>query len=489
MEYSNDSLGQQPPVSQDETARQDNGAQGDQQASQYPNGGNAANVAPAAPQPEQLPWPPGFAGQLANFIYHNSYLAIPEVAISATLGLLAGVCGRAFETPTGKDLALYIILVARSGIGKDGIHDGIPKLISLAAIPGAEYFVRAQDFASGPALHKALLMQPGFLNLQGEFGRKLKGMSNLSNAPMQELRTVMTNAYAKDFLEGKAYSSSEKSLLGVQWPALSFLGETTPGTFSESQTPDMMEDGFMSRFFIITYDGPRPSPNEARGSYEFEPGELEQWKAIVARALPYQGTFNIPKTRIPVEWNNDAYDKLERFEIECTDSINSTEDESERQVWNRAHIKALKIASLLAVADNDVHPKIDLGHSTWAITVVRRDIAAFQARKKNGDIGTDDHAREQKLLALAGRYIRNGVADSYKIPKEIQQNGIIPRVYFQRSISKTSAFANHRAGASLALDMTLRSLIDSGYLMELPKDKMATEYKYFGKCYRLLREQ
>jgi hypothetical protein len=485
MNYSNDSLGRSQPEMQDETRRQDNDAGSEQQPGQYPSGGNPANAAHGAPQPDYLPWPPGFAGRLANFIYHNSYLAIPEVAISATLGLMAGVCGRAFETPTGKDLSLYIILVARSGIGKDGIHDGIPKLIDLAATPGAEYFIRSQDFASGPALHKALLMQPGFLNLQGEFGRKLKGMSNLSNAPMQELRTVMTNAYAKDFLEGKAYSSSEKSLPGVRWPALSFLGETTPGTFSESQTPDMMEDGFMSRFFIITYDGPRPSPNEARGHYEFEPQELAQWKGIVARALPYQGTINTPN-RNRVDWTNDAYDKLERFEFACTDSINATEDESERQVWNRAHIKAMKIACLLAVADNHVYPKIDLGHATWAITVVRRDIAAFQARKKNGDIGTDDHAREQKLLALARRYIRNGVPDSYKVPKEMQQKGVIPRVYFQRSISKSSAFANHRAGASVALDMTLRSLVDSGYFMEYPKTKLFEEFEYHGKCYMAL---
>lgn len=480
------SLGRSQPEMQDETYRQQNGVGSEQQPGEYPSGDGTAHAAHSVPQPEQLPWPPGFAGQLANFIYQNSYLAIPEVAISATLGLLAGVCGRAFETPTKKDLALYIILVARSGIGKDGIHDGIPKLISLADIPGAEHFIRQQDFASGPALHKALLMQPGFLNLQGEFGRKLKGMSNLNNAPMQELRTVMTNAYAKDFLEGKAYSSSEKSLLGVRWPALSFLGETTPGTFSESQTPDMMEDGFMSRFFIITYDGPRPLPNEARGLYEFEPEELAQWKALVARALPYQRTINTPD-RIRVDWNNDAHDKLDRFEIECTNFINATEDESERQVWNRAAIKALKIASLLAVADNDVYPKMNLGHATWAITVVRRDIAAFQARKKNGDIGTDDHAREQKLLALARRYICNGVPDSYKVPKEMQQKGIIPRVYFQRSISKSNAFTNHRVGASMALDMTVRSLIDSGYLMEYPKTKLVEEFEYHGRCYMALK--
>lgn len=450
------------------------------------NCGSAASAAQMSPQIEPLPLPPGFAGQLANFIYQNSYLAIPEVAISATLGVLAGVCGRAFETPTGKDLSLYIILVARSGIGKDGIHEGIPKLLDLAVTPGANYFVKAQDFASGPALHKALLTQPGFLNLQGEFGRKLKGMSVMSNAPMQELRTVMTNVYAKDYLEGKTYSNSEKSLAGVQWPAFSFLGETTPNTFSESQTPDMMEDGFMSRFFIITYNGPRPLPNEARGLYELESDELERWKGLIARAIPYQGTLLTPKERIQVNITDEAQLKLSRFEINCTETINATDDESERHVWNRAHIKALKIASLLAVADNGEAPEIDIEHVAWAITVVRYDIEAFQSRKRNGDIGNDDHTRERKIMALAQTYIRQGVPESYKVPQKMQHEGVIPRSYFQRSISKTSAFTNHKMGASVALDKTVRSLIDSGYLMEFNRDKQVEAFGYHGKCYMVL---
>ena len=163
---------------------------------------------------------------------------------------------------TGKDLALYMILVARSGIGKDGIHEGIPKLIELAAVPTARRFVRSQDYVSGEALHKELLQDPGFLNLQGEFGRKLKRMSNPTDTPMQQFRTVMTNAYGKRHLEGKTYSNADKNMIGVEWPALSFLGETTPGTFFECLTPDMMEDGFMSRFLVVSYDGERPLPNK-----------------------------------------------------------------------------------------------------------------------------------------------------------------------------------------------------------------------------------
>ena len=206
-------------------------------------------AAPAAAQPpaSALPapafgWPPGLVGRIAQALYAGAYSPVPDVAVAAAIALVNGVCGRAYRTYSGKDLAIYIILVAQSGIGKDAIHEGIPELIKLANVPRAETLLRQSDFASGEALHKRLLASPGFLYLQGEFGRKLKRMSNPSDTPMQNFRTTLTNAYGKSFMEGKEYSKEEDSKLGVAWPALSFLGETTPSTFLECLTPDMMED-------------------------------------------------------------------------------------------------------------------------------------------------------------------------------------------------------------------------------------------------------
>jgi hypothetical protein len=292
-------------------------------------------------------WLPGFAGQLESYLYNSSYIAIPEVARAATLGLLAGVCGRAFCTPTGKDLALYIILVARSGIGKDGMHEGIPRLLQLAKVPYAENFIRQTDFASGPALHKALLCTPGFLNLQGEFGRKLKGMADNSNAPMQAFRTVMTNAYGKPFLEGKDYSKGEDSLPGVWHPAFSFLGETTPSTFNEALTADMAEDGFLSRFLTVTHLGDRPPANELR-MFHLEPEELAHWQALLNHAVKYQLPVNMPE-QATVQYKDDGVEyRFSKFAEECRQAINAAGDnEYVRAVWNRAHLKALIIASLL----------------------------------------------------------------------------------------------------------------------------------------------
>lgn len=454
-------------------------------------GGSTGGVpisAPAAAQPPAPPfgWPPGVAGRLARCLYFGSYSPVPEVAVTATIGLLAGVCGRAYRTYTDMDLALYIILVAQSGIGKDAIHSGIPTLLRMGEVNQAELFLRATDFASGEALHKGLLESPGFLYLQGEFGRRLKRMSNPNDTPMQQFRTVMTNAYGKQYLEGKSYSNADKSMLGVERPALSFLGETTPGTFLECLTPDMMEDGFMSRFLVVSYKGLKPEPNEVR-VYNLEPDDLAALKGLLFQAVKYQSPINTPPACV-VNPTPDAYDKLKRFELQCIESVNATDDEAERQVWNRAPLKAMKIACLLAVADNFAMPTVNIGHVAWALSLVRADIDVFQSRQKSGDIGMDDNARFMKMVAILRDYLTTPVKASYKVPAEMQGNGIVPHSYIQIRIGKNLAcFNNYRQGQKMAIDHTIRSLMDGGYLMEVDKLKVAEAYNYHGRAYRILR--
>jgi hypothetical protein len=437
--------------------------------------------------PPDVQWPPGRAGGIARYIYHNSYSPIQEVAVTATLALLAGVCGRAYRTYTNKDLALYIILVAKSGTGKDAIHEGIPIMIDLAKNPMAYRFVRSQDFVSGEALHKEVLREPGFLNLQGESGRKFKRMSNPKDAPMQTFRTIMTNAYAKRFLEGKSYSNAEDNLPGVEWPALSFLGETTPNTYFECLTPDMMADGFLSRFLVISYHGDRPPPNRERAAF-LEDDDIEHWKALVAHAVRYQFPINMPEC-VVAQPNDDGREKLERFELTCIEALNSTEDESERQVWSRAHIKALKVASLLATADNYLNPQIDIAHAAWAMNLVRSDIAVFKSRKQSGDIGTSDDARESKLLAFMAEYIAKAPPASYKVPAGMQENDIVPRSFLHKRAGSLPAFNNHKLGAKRALEDAIASCIANGYIMEVKQDRLVEQYSFFGKAYRILNLQ
>ena len=436
-------------------------------------------------RPHALEYPPGTAAHIAEYIFDSSYSPIPEVAITATLGLLAAVCGRAYRTPTDMDLSLYLILAAKTGRGKNAIHEVMPKLVREYGIPGSEQFIRSEDFASGPALHKALLVQPGFLNLQGEFGQKLRGMANPNNAPMRDLRTLMIKAYGNSYLEGKGYSKADNSLCGVPWPAFSFLGETTPKTFLESLTHDMMEDGFMSRFITIFYTGDRPLPNKQKNTSPPHDAALQWWHGLLAFTLPRLSILNAPEP-VTVQYDEDAQDKLDNFELECTENINRTDDEFELQMWNRAHLKVLKVASLLAVADNYIFPVINNDHATWAMKLVERGMDVFERCKLDGDIGSDDHSREQKLKSIIVEYAREAPPATYGIPDAIRDAGIITRKYLQKRTCRPNPFINHKSGATAALNYSVHSLIDSGYLAEVDKARMVTDFGFHGKAYYVL---
>jgi len=436
-----------------------------------------------------LPWPPGFAGHIARFIYQSAYLPVKEVAIVSTLGLLAGLCGKAWHIPQS-GLNLYIILIARSAVGKEAMHTGISSIIGAVGkeSPAIHRFVDFTEYASGPALIKACVASPCFVNVSGEWGRKLKRLAaeDGRDGALQTLRTQMTNLYQKSgpqaIVGGIGYSSTDNNVASVAGVSYSMIGETTPGTFYEALTESMMEDGFLSRFLIVEYDGQRPEPNQNAITVP-DRALIDSIKAMVDQAdgLILKGQSQ------PITRTEEAAQLMNAFERECGQQINSTDDESRRQMWNRAALKSLRVAALLAVADNMFTPCITLEHITWAQDVVRRDIAIMKRRLDGGDVGSGDTSRERKLVALLKEYLVNPVPASYKVPDAMRQNSIVPRSYMQVRTNRAAAFYNHRLGSNKALDDTVNALIANGYLMEVAKDKVVEAYSYHGKAYRILK--
>lgn len=435
-----------------------------------------------------LPWPPGVVGELAQYIFEGAPRPVKEVAIVAALGFMAGVAGKAFCIPQS-GLNLYLVLVAKSAIGKEAMHSGISNITGFIrdSTPEVMSFVDFTDYASGPALSKAVATNASFVNVSGEWGRKLRrlGQEDGRDGPMQQLRTVMTNLYQKSgpksVVGGIGYSDKEKNIASVSGVAYTMIGETTPSTFYDALTETMMEDGFLSRFTIIEYDGDRPEDN-VRGIVKPDPMLLEHLCDLVRRSASINSSFQTVDVTKTVE----AHMLLSDFNKECDNHINSSDDEGFRQMWNRAHLKAYRIAALLAVADNNVCPSIQEQHVEWALQVIRKDIGVMSRRIDSGDVGVGDAPRERKVLSIIEKFLKDGAAASYGVPANMKEKSVIPRKYLQICTQKVGSFTSHRNGQTAALDATLRSLIDSGFIMEMDKAKAFEEFGFQGKCYRVV---
>lgn len=434
-------------------------------------------------------WPPGIAGAIASFIYTSAPRPVKEVAIVSALGFLAGVCGKAFSIPQS-GLNMYIILVARSGIGKEAMHTGLSLIMEELrnSIPAAQRFVDFTEYSSGQALRKACATNPSFCNVSGEWGRRMKRLAHEDkpDGPMATLRTAMTDLYQKSgpasMVGGLGYSDKEKNIGTVTGVAYSMIGETTPGTFYESLTQTMMEDGFLSRFLIVDYNGERPPLNGIQ-SHKMHPGLAQALHGLCAHALTLISRFATQQVTATAE----ASLLLDGFNTECDREINSTADESRRQMWNRAHLKAVRLSALLAVADNWLNPIIQVTHAQWALSLVRRDIGIMRSKIDTGDVGTDDSSREKKLLATIRDYVEVGPrSEAYGCPESLRRAGVVPKRYLQMRLCRVQTFTSGRNGATKAIDETVRSLVDSGYLAEADKTWLGENHNYFGKAFKIL---
>lgn len=463
---------------------------------EYPEGLQNVNLDPLLALQTEVPvdsgpgisWPPGIAGELAYYIYQGAPRPVKEVAIVAALGFLAGVAGKAFCIPQS-GLNLYLVLVAKSAIGKEAMHSGISNIASFIgdSTPEVMSFIDFTDYASGPALSKAVAANSSFVNVSGEWGRKLRrlGQEDGRDGPMQQLRTVMTNLYQKSgpksVVGGIGYSDKEKNIASVSGVAYTMIGETTPSTFYDALTETMMEDGFLSRFTIIEYSGDRPEDN-TRGIVRPDATLLE----TLCNLVKYAAHVNAGFQTIDVHRSFEAHNILSDFNKECDNHINSSDDEGFRQMWNRAHLKAYRIAALLAVADNHICPIIQQSHAEWALDIIRRDIGVMSRRIDSGDVGVGDAPRERKVLSIIEKFLKDGAAASYGVPVNMKEKSVVPRKYLQICTQKVGSFTSHRNGSTAALDATLRSLIDSGYIMEMDKAKAFEEFGFQGKCYRVV---
>lgn len=439
--------------------------------------------------------PPGLVGEIAQFIYAQSPRPVPEIALVGALGLMAGIVGRAYNV-SSTGLNQYILLLAPTGTGKEAIASGVDKLISavLKTVPSANDYIGPGEIASPQALSKHFSSHPSksFVSMVGEFGIYLQQMASMNAAPAQiGLRRMLLDLYNKSG-EGKVlrpsiYSDKDKNTHSVLAPSLTIMGESTPEKFYEGLHEGMISEGLLPRFTIIEYHGDRKplNPNHSLVQPSFE--LVDRLGTVIANSQMLNGQ----NKAIKVEFTPEAQEYINAFDKHCDLNINTAEREVRRHLWNRAHVKAMKLAALIAVGCNPYTPVIDLNIVTWATNIVVADVRNLLNRFDAGEIGIDNDETKQlaKVAGAIREYVVQPWADVSKYAGEpfshLHGAKVIPYCFLQRKLASVAVFKKDKRGPTEAIKRALKTLVERGDIQELSRPTMVKEYKTTALAYMI----
>lgn len=432
------------------------------------------------PPSSSIIFPPGLIGEMASYIYSSAPRPVPEISLIASLGFAAGFLGRQFNI-SNTGLNQYLILLASTGTGKEYTSTGIDMLIANVRqqIPQADEFIGPGTFASGQALTRTLDKHNCFVSIMNEFGLTLQQVCDKNAGSHHvQLKKVWLDLFSKSgknsILRPSVYSDSEKNTGLVKAPCVSILGESTPSRFYDVLDSGHILEGLLSRFLVMEYLGLRPSENP--NAFHSVPERLKQELLHVLQAVLAM-KYNDQFCAIPIDESGKRL--LNDFNLFCDEKINGGDDELTKQLWNRAHLKAIKLAGLVA-AGCAVHRPIVTGETAqWAIDLVTKDVSNMCSKFVSGDIGKGDHKCEADIMKAVNKYpsLTESQRASYNVPAVLRGwPQAIPFVFLKKYCAMRSSFKDDRRGAVVALDVALKDLLKSGILQQIPAPAVKAQW-------------
>jgi hypothetical protein len=443
-----------------------------------------------------IPLPPGLIGYIAQFIYAAAPRPVHEIALAGAIGLMAGICGKAYNI-SNSGLNQYILLLAKTGMGKEGMAAGIDKLMGAVkmSVPTSTEFIGPAYISSGQALVKHIHSNPCFVSILGEFGLRVQAMSG-DNASAHEkmLKQVLLEVYQKsgstDIFRPSIYADREKNTDASIGPAFSILGESVPSSFYNALTEEMIIEGLLPRFLLIEYNGIRVELNKNAATVQppFQLVEMVSQLAANCKQLMHNNKV------ISIKLNEEAQRLADNFDSFTTAKINQTSNEVVLNLWNRAHLKALKLAGLIAVGVNPFDPIVTPEYMIWAIEMIQTDIIRLSSKFETGEVGTNtgENKQQKEILRIVQDFIKKEYSEIETYmggginPAQRQvmhSNRVIPFAYISRRLISAAAFKNDRLGATTAIKRAITTLIESDKLREVPRTEMQSKYGSTQKAY------
>jgi hypothetical protein len=446
-------------------------------------------IAPAIRSDDDFDSPPGLLGEIAKFMYAQSAYPLPRTALTASIAFLSAICGRAFNV-NGLGCNLYLLLVAPTGTGKEAMAGGISKLANAIGeiLPGSKSYFGADQIASGQALYAAIKERKSCLSIQTEFGIELQNLTHpRAPSPIKLLKKAYLELFTKSgegqYLGASLFADKLKNTESIQSPALTLLGETAPVHLWDALNETMMADGLLPRFTLIEQD----SGSETYNAWAHTTRPSQDLLTKIATLMTTILKMDHMNRAVHVLMDAEAQHLNEQYRSVTKRALEGESKESARQVWSRAHVKAMKLAALVAIGNNPFNPMIDAHAYRWAVTIINDGTKRMLDRFERGEVGEGD-ARQ---TADAKKFLRRYVGESattlpkHTFDKALHNNKIISYSYLRQNLIQLAAFRLGVGGSSQSFMRCVQSLCFEGCLKEIDQATLA-KYGTSGKLYAVM---
>ena len=463
---------------------------------------------------EKLPYPPAGTKleKLCRWVYAASFCAVDEISIITGIAAFAGLFGHQYNV-SGTGLNLYLMLIAKSGVGKNAINDCLDRLqkrmeeYSGSGGAGGGFcvekgqsdscmqiytFVTQQYYASSAALMSLFAEdnRRSVVSVWSEFGQKLKQFSVArADSRMAEMKQLLTSIYDKSgkdaYIGGIKYSNKTNDKVVKDSFAFSIIGETTPGAYEDGINASMAEDGFLSRFITIEYNGDTENNVYHTEDKPDVPLEiLELFHAVF---------YSTADHGIKVEMTEDAKWIYAEFLKHKDRMLSGVDNEAIRQLWSRAPLKALKLAALLACGENLDDPTINGVHLQWALEVLRYSIQKLFKRINETGLATAEKAsvQLQEMKRIIGEFVKKGLKGELpeKFSKFVDLTSIVPKItiphsYLSSRLTVLKSFSNS-ANAIKSIESAEIDLINQGAIIEVSRKEALEDFNFTGRLFRI----
>lgn len=366
--------------------------------------------------------PPGFVGQVTEWINSQCRFPREHLAVAAALSAVGNICGGGYlDESFGATPNNFIFCVAGSATGKEAIQQAQARLHQIGNVAPATHgaIKSEQEIIRNLINHQSslyivdemgLVLQKiqnarnrgGAAYLEGVIGTlmsaysKANGVMLLSGDVREETRGMLSKEVAKlRKLEDEHDKDYEKEITrlerkletldhGLENPFLSLIGFTTPVTFNSLVDYEQSVNGFFGRALVVHEKDTNPKAKK-----NFKPRDME----MMFQASLSKLNREIGSPQLSIKTTGDALELLDEISDQLFYQSEKAKEISLEAIPRRAFELILKVSLVLAIPSG----LRTVEHVRWAHAFVNRDID----QKMNlaaSNMATEERRHDEALL-------------------------------------------------------------------------------------------